>query len=410
MAAKSPEAQPAVVEVPEEHRQTKTFYRSLGKIRKQGRKDLDRALHKMMRTDPHGTVRNVARDLFDLGERAVANQCFVTDSEVLFHVKLAIPKTKRVFVLDATANPELVARVVAPRGVRVVCNEPVQPAGRVIQFMDFNGPRRYLNKVPKKPVKIIDAIGDLHPHGRIVLISHRSSVKKLAEASRHATRIMTAHFGGLRGRNDLETSKAKPIACHIVMGSPKTTETARRQMALGVYGKDVLPFADLNTVRRAVAGPAPRDWSAGEGHVGIWEVILKGYDDPRMQAIYDQTVTAELTHAADRARVLIHHGATVYLVTNEPCPKLWFAERCMATDYLDLAPSNEGAQNRYEQAYQAYAAKTKELLDAGKIICNADVCRALERKPTWGHRYWRRFCKENGDAMEGERKKRWKPE
>ena len=64
---------------------------------------------------------------------------------------------------------------------------------------------------------------------------------------------------------------------------------------------------------------------------------MKGYTDPRMQAIYDHTVTAELTHAADRARVLIHRGATVYVVTNEPCPKLWFAELCFAGDFLDLS-------------------------------------------------------------------------
>ena len=40
-----------------------------------------------------------------------------------------------------------------------------------------------------------------------------------------------------------------------------------------------------------------------------------------MQAVYEHTVTAELTQAADRARVLIHPASTVYLLTNEPCPR-----------------------------------------------------------------------------------------
>src|SRR5262249_10577636 len=150
---------------------------------------------------------------------------------------------KRVFVLDATGNADLLRPVFSPRAVQVLCDDLVQPAGRIVQFMDFNGPRSYLNKIPRKLVRIIGALGDLHPTGKIVLVSHRSCVKALAKASRHAARIRTAYFGALRGRNDLEPSPTNRIACHIVAGSPKTTEEARRQLALAVYGKSALPFA-----------------------------------------------------------------------------------------------------------------------------------------------------------------------
>src|SRR5690349_16484832 len=118
--------------------------------------------------------------------------------------------------------------------------------------MDFNGPRSYLNQTPRKLIRIIDAIGDLHPKGRIVLISHKSCVEKLKSASRHAERIVTAHFGALRGRNDLEPGPDNSIACHIVAGSPKATEASRQQLALTVFGPNILPFADLVTVRRSV--------------------------------------------------------------------------------------------------------------------------------------------------------------
>jgi hypothetical protein len=101
--------------------------------------------------------------------------------------------------------------------------------------------------------------------------------------------------------------------------------------------------------------------------------------------------------------VLIHRGAVVYVVTNEPCPKLWFAEQCLAGDFLDLS-----VRSRYEPAYEVFAAKAKELLDAGGLVCSADVCRALGHKPTWGARYWRRFLSQNRDALEGERKYKWK--
>jgi hypothetical protein len=74
---------------------------------------------------------------------------------------------------------------------------------------------------------------------------------------------------------------------------------------------------------------------------------------------------------------------------------------------VDLTPV---PRKDFQDNYQAYAAKARELLDASKMITNADVCRAMGKKNGWGHRYWRRFLAELGDALEGERKVRWKPE
>lgn len=400
-----PGAQPEAVKVPAGLRPSKAVLPQTKRNRKAGRKALSAALHRRMRRDPQGMVRNVARDLFELIGRAVAGTAFVTSAGLLFHVAVNIPRHRKVFVLDATANPELL-KPLFRRPVDVVCDERVQPAGRVIQFMDFNGPRSYLNKLPAKLVKIINGLGDLHPEGTIVLISHKSCVEDLAKKSRHAGRIRTAYFGALRGRNDLEPGPENRIACHIVAGSPKTTEEDRRQLALAVYGEAVLPFPELVTVRKAVVGRVPAELTEGDDiQEQVWEVRIKGYAEPRMQSVYDHTVTAELTHAADRARVLIHPGAVVYLLTNEPCPKLWFAEMCYADDLLDLTAA---PQARTEAAYRNYEAKVRELLDAGHKVGNAEVCRALERKPGWGKRYWQLFLRTYRDALEGERKVRWK--
>src|SRR5689334_24295284 len=54
-------------------------------------------------------------------------------------------------------------------------------------------------------------------------------VRASKSASRHAERIVTAHFGALRGRNDLEPGPDNSIACHIVAGSPKATEASRSE-------------------------------------------------------------------------------------------------------------------------------------------------------------------------------------
>lgn len=400
--------QPEAVDIPAQLRPTRAVSELTSKARKLGRRVLCRGFYHLMRKDPEKTVRNVCRDLWDLVGKCVAGRTvFVTHEKALFHLRINIPRRKNVVVLDATGNPELLRPLFAPRAVEVLADERVEPAGRIIQLMDFNGPRSYLNQLRPKAVRIIDAIGDLHPQGSLVLISHLSCVRELAKASRHHERIKVAHFGGLRGRNDLETSSHQRIAAHVVMGSPKTTEDARRQLALAVYGRSILPFQDLTTIRRPVFGLIPHELAREEGQRQLWEVRLKGYADPRMQAVYDYTVVAELTHAADRARVLIHQDAVVYLVTNEPCPRLWFAELCFADDLLDLSP---GPRSDFREACDVYEAKARELLDAGLAVGNADVCRALGRKPGWGWRYWQVFRERYADALEGVRKVRWKEE
>jgi hypothetical protein len=389
IGAQSPYVQPTAADVPSSLRPSKTVLGMTKALRKQGAKELRNEFYRLMRKDPQGTVRNVYRDLSDLIRRAAGKVAFVTHEMVFFHLRLSVPRKKNVLVLDATGNPDLLRPLFHPRPVEVLCNEPVAPSGRVIQFMDANGPRSYLNKVPKKLVGIIDGIGDMHTSGTIVLISHKSCVDALAKASRHEDRIKTAYFGALRGRNDLEPNPKRIIACHIVAGSPKTTEEARQQLALAVYGRSILPFAGLATVRRPIIGLVPQELAERDGQSRIWEVRIKGYSDPGMQAIYEHTVTAELTQAADRARVLIHQDARVYLVTNEPSARLWFAEMCYAGDLLDLSGR---PRSDFEENYAAYEKKEVELLNAGGCIGNADVCRAMGREKSGaGWRYWQTF-------------------
>lgn len=370
-----------------------------------GRDGFRGELHRRMRDDPHGTVRNVHRDLDELARRSAGRSAYATSDELMFHVRVSIPKSRRVIVLDATASRDLLETIFAPRPVEVLCDRRVSPVGRVIQVMDANHPRSSVASAlnasdrgkPPKLIRLLDAIGDRHPHGRMVLISFKEHVDGLRDASRHAGRIETAHFGALRGRNDLQEA-----ACHVVVGSPKASEAARRQLALAVYGRSILPFSDLVDVRLATEGRIPRELSAS-GEVRLWESRQKGYLDPRMQAVYDHTVGSELAQAADRARVLAN-PTTVYLLTNEACPGLWFAEPCLARELLDVSPPE---RSDYRENYDKFAAKACELLDAGGSISGAEVCRALGRDESWGKRYWRGFRAEYGDALEGDRKVRW---
>jgi hypothetical protein len=348
-----------------------------------------------------GAVVNLHRDLGALAQRAARETAYVTAEQLLFHIEVVIPDRCKVIVLDATAKPELLRPLFAPRPVLVLCNEPVPPAGRIIQVMDANLPRASLNQIDDKYVRLLDAIGDRHPDGEIVLIAHKSNHEGLAAASKHAGRIITAYYGALRGRNDLESKLERPIACHVVMGSPKTSEEDRIQIALAVYGPDILPPPELTEVRHVLRARVPRE--LGEGKDRVWDIRCMGYADARMQAVYQATVTAELAQAADRARVLNHPEAVVYIVTNEPCD-LWFVEGTFADEFIAPAPKRSDFQERYT----AYDAKAVELLDAGGRICNADVCRALGKEVKWGSRYWQLFTLVRKEMLEGEKKVQWK--
>jgi hypothetical protein len=396
---------PVAVDVPISLRRPEPADEDEQQSRKAGRKTLDGDIRKRMRDDPDGMVRNLRRDLLALAWRAVDKTAYATSKELFFHARVSIPWTRTVTVLDATANANLLRPVFAPRPVEVLFNERVTQAGRVVQVMDANRPRSSLNNLPKKVIRLLDAIGDRHPEGKIVLIAPKSCVEELAAASRHAGRFITAHFGALRGRNDLETRPDCPIACHIVVGSPKTNEKDRQQLALAVYGRRALPFPKLVDVCRGVIGRVPLELS-DEEREQIWEVRYKGYTDPQMQAVYEHTVTAELTQAADRARVLIHQEAMVYLLTNEPCPALWFAEMALAEELFDLT----ARRGDYAANYAAYETKARELLYAGQTIGNTDVCRAMGLSPRTGERYWQDFRAANASWLTGKRKVRKKAE
>jgi len=123
-----------------------------------------------------------------------------------------------------------------------------------------------------------------------------------------------------------------------------------------------------------------------------------------MQAVYRHTTTAELTQAADRARVLIHKNARSIWSPTEPCPNLWFAEMCYASDYLDLTP----AAAPRDVAYATYFAKAKELLDAGGGSATSTFARAIENRPV-GMSLLGSLPSGDGRRLGGIRKVRWKP-
>ena len=78
--------------------------------------------------------------------RGPGSVVFVDFASAVFHTARHYSEDERVILLDATADPQLIGPLFEPRLIEALGNDRVRPAGRIIQLMDFNGPRSYLNQ------------------------------------------------------------------------------------------------------------------------------------------------------------------------------------------------------------------------------------------------------------------------
>jgi hypothetical protein len=370
----------------------------------EGRFLLNRELNHRLWKHPDTMPRNTLGDLSTLAGRALKRLAYVRHDGLLFHLEVKIPRDRKLHVLDPTGNLEMLRQVFGPQEVIPICDRPVRPAGEVIQFLDANAPRSYVKKIPKRVIQIIDALGDRHPGGDIVLISFLGMVDELAKKSKHRDRIRTAHFFDVRGRNDLQSTPVRKVACHIVVGSPKTDERSRQDLALAVFGPEALPLPDLVTRVERVEADLPDELADFPGERARWERVYKAYDNATLQLIYDHLTTSELEQTIDRARLAIHADARVYVLSNEPLRKLWYAKVCLAEHLLDLSGRR---RQDFADNYRTYEIKAVELLNKAGGVSNAAASRCLGLKRGTGHRYWLEFVRRHGESLSGKRTRRW---
>jgi hypothetical protein len=102
---------------------------------------------------------------------------------VRFRKKNPLPKDKEVFILDATANEELIRALAPEWEIHVWECPPIQQAGHVIQIMDYDVSRRRIQREvahhedhnPSWLVQVVDAI--LTTHGPAAVISFKDVIK-----------------------------------------------------------------------------------------------------------------------------------------------------------------------------------------------------------------------------------------
>lgn len=294
-----------------------------------------------------------------------------------------LPKDKEVFILDATASPEIVRAVAPGWDVRVWNCPQIDQRGNVVQIMDYDASRIFIKKevsrsLPHSPswtVQVIDAI--LEKHGSVALVTF----KKVQDAVlgfdllaklKHQDRITDIHHYPCRGIN-VQSDVL------IVLGTPYKNQTTVLELALAMYGLDDVPVGDYRRRERLE---------------DCFRAANMGYDDPRLDGIERFLVGSDLAQAVGRVRPL-QNDVTVYVLSNYQVPD-WEVEQVSASELFDLRTTT---RMDFAENYDRYASELLERLENGEKVGNPEICRALGIEPRSGRNYMTRFREQYHDQL-----------
>ncbi len=295
---------------------------------------------------------------------------------IRFRRKHPLPEDKEVFILDATANEDLI-RVMAPDWEIKVWDCPqIEQKGSVIQIMDYDVSRNRIRKEvdrhrtgnPSWLVQVLDRI--LEKVGPTTIISF----KRVTDQTAPENDIL----GLLANKDMVSASYNYPCRGHnvdsktlIVLGTPYKDEATLWELALALYGMKGLPASKYERRWREYG-----DFTAG----------TMSYDDPHLTPIIDFLVSADLGQAIGRVRP-IQNDCTVYVISNAPIPDWEIAQVC-ASELFDLRqPLRKDANDNYLRY-----GNTVDLLVAEKEwVKNADVCQVTGIAERTGRNYWNRY-------------------
>lgn len=304
---------------------------------------------------------------------------------VRFRAKHPLPEDKEVFILDATANEDLIRALVPGWDIQVFEPPPIEQKGRVVQIMDYDVSRAFITKQvarhrdhnPSWLTQVIDHI--LDQHGKMPLISFKK-----------ATKDPTPEYGLLKKLANAEKLQGLynfPCRGHtfdddylIVLGTPYKDEATIWELALAVYGFNGLPTTRYNRQKRIDS-----------------EFVAEnmGYADLQIQPIQDFLVTAELVQAIGRVRPL-QRECMVYVITNAKVTD-WQVDQFMSSELFDLRrPLRSDCADRYER----YVQECFRQLDERGWTTNALVCRELNMCERRGRELMVRAKKEHAERIE----------
>ena len=291
---------------------------------------------------------------------------------VRFRMKHPLPEEKEVFILDATANEELIRALAPGWDIKVYDPPKVEQKGHVVQIMDYDVSRNFITKQvrshrdhnPSWLVQVIDNI--LDQHGPAALISFKKATKDptpefgLIKKLTNAEKITTLHNFPCRGHTFDDQ-------CLIVLGTPYKDEATIWELALAVYGFDGLPKSKYTRQARI------------EDHFVAGNM---GYDESHLQPIQDFLITAELVQGIGRVRPL-QNECSVFVITNAKITD-WDIEQFMASEMFDLRPAK---RKDFADNYKQYVDQCFRQIEEQGSTTNPQVCKRLDLHPRRGRDY-----------------------
>jgi hypothetical protein len=303
---------------------------------------------------------------------------------VRFRKRNPIPEDREVFILDATANEDLL-RAIFPDWTFQVWECPaIEQQGRIIQVMDYDISRSRLRKEiarhedhnPSWLVQVIDNI--LEVHGPMPVITFKN--------------VMTGQpewdiLGKLKYRDRITGTYNYPCRGHtidsdklLVVGTPYKDEAIISELAMAIWGPDGLPTTQYGHQIRE------------NGHFVSKNM---GYSDDHLRAIEEFVVSADLVQAIGRVRPP-QRECTIFVISNAPVFD-WEVEQFASGELFDMrTPLRKDASNTYRH----FCEIADPLLLKQSSVQNSDVCHAANLSLRTGRVYWKKYKDDNRHRLE----------
>jgi hypothetical protein len=288
-----------------------------------------------------------------------------------------LPPDRQILMLDATAEPSVVAGVTG-REVEVIETPLIEQKSTIYQIMDKiatrAGNRRDLARDESWTRKLATEVARQHRGESLVCVTFKAdeeTLRELLDAEHGSATVI--HYGALRGLNAFQDFEAG-----LILGRPMPNEAQLQLLAVAAFGRGAL---DEN-----LQSP-PLEWDLLTHEIGpdTWQVRRQRYGDERWQAVWRHVVVGELMQAIGRLRPLTNN-ATVYIATNEPLPETLDVMPVYAAEiFPDMATSTR--RSDFQDRVQQYAQTMADLAAEGLNPTNRAVCQRLGIKPPNGMRY-----------------------
>lgn len=303
---------------------------------------------------------------------------------VRFRQKHSLPDDKETFILDATANEEMIRAIAPGWEIKVWDCPPIEQKGQVIQIMDYDISRNRIRKEiaahsnanPAWLVQVLDQILEQHGPARLIsfknVTDHPEAEMDILSVLKHKDKITGLNNFPCRGH----TFEDKTL---IVLGTPYKDQASIWELAMAIWGAGGIP--KTNYTRR----PRDNGWFVSKN---------MEYGDLHLKPIHDFVVSADLVQAIGRVRPL-QNDVTVFVVSNASISD-WEVQQFTASELFDM---RQPLRKDSAFTYSAFTAKALELLSQGTAVSNAMLCDHLGMPRRTGQSYWTKFKLEHQEQI-----------